>query len=75
MHDFIRKLLDSKTTIIIILWVIVFSWVYSFDYKKKPVPHTATSAVKTLEEIMDTPVDNSPEPPWDNEFKSAVEPI
>ncbi len=75
MHDFIRKLLDSKSTIIIVLLVVVFAWVYSLDYKKKPVPHTATSAGKTLEEIMATPVGNSTEPDFDTDFKSTVEPM
>ncbi len=75
MHDFIKKLLDSKSTIFIILWVIAFAWIYSLDYIKKPVTHTPATAGKTLEEIMATPVDTSQEAPWDTDFKSAVEPM
>ena len=74
MHDFIKKLLDSKSTIFIILWVIVFAWVYSLDYAKKPVKYTLPAG-KPLEEIMATPVDNLPEPALDTDFKSAVEPM
>lgn len=75
MHDFIKKLLDSKSSIIIVLWVIVFAWIYSLDYANKPVTHALPSAGKTLEEIMATPVGNLPEPALDTDFKSAVEPM
>ena len=75
MHDFIRKLLDSKSTIIIVLLVVVFAWVYNLDYVSKSVTHTTPPTVKTLEEIMAMPVDNSPEPALDTDFKSAVEPM
>lgn len=74
MHDFIKKLLDSKSTMIIVLWVIVFAWIYSLDYAKKPVNYTLPAG-KPLEEIMVGPVNNSPEPAWDTEFKSTVEPM
>ena len=72
MHDFIKKLLDSKSTIIILLWIVIFAYAYNLDYIKKPVIHPAPSASKTLEEIMAGPIDNSPEPPWDTDFKSAI---
>ena len=75
MHDFIKKLLDSKSTIIIVLWIMVFAWIYSLDYTRKPVTHTASPVGKTLEEIMSGTADNSPEPAWDTEFKSTVEPM
>ena len=74
MHDFIKKLLDSKSTIIIVLWIVVTAWVYTLDYTRKPVTHTALPVGKTLEEIMTGTTDNSPEPAWDKDFKSAVEP-
>jgi len=72
MHDFIKKLLDSKSTIIIVLWVIIFAWIYSLDYTRKSVTHTTLPAGKPLEEIMTSPVDHLPEPAWDTEFKSAI---
>lgn len=72
MHDFIKKLLDSKSTIIIILWVMVFAWVYNLDSTRKSVTHTAPPAGKTLEEIMSGTTDNLPESAWDEDFKSAV---
>ena len=72
MHDFIKKLWDSKSTLIIVLWVIVFAWVYTLDYTRKPVTHTTPPVGKTLEEIMAVTADNSPEPAWDTDFKSAI---
>jgi hypothetical protein len=72
MHDFIRKLWNSRTTIAIILWIAVFAWAYNLDWVKKPiVQHKPVR--KTVEEIMATPVDTVQEAPWDNDFKSAVE--
>lgn len=73
MHDFIKKLLDSKSTIIIVLWVAVFAYAYNLDYFKKPTIHSAPPTGKTLEEIMASPVDKSPELTWDNDFKSSIE--
>jgi hypothetical protein len=74
MHDFIRKLWNSKTTIAVILWIAVFVWVYNLNPAKKSIiPHTP--AGKTVEEIMATPVDTVQEAPWDKDFKSAVEPM
>lgn len=74
MHDFIKKLLDSKSTIVILLWIAVFAWAYNLDWVKKPiVQHKSTR--KTIEEIMATPVDTAQEAPWDKDFKSAVEPM
>jgi hypothetical protein len=74
MHDFIRKLWNSKTTIAVILWIAVFVWVYNLNPAKKSIiPHTP--AGKTVEEIMATPVDTVQEASWDKDFKSAVEPM
>ena len=72
MHDFIKKLWDSKSTLIMVLWVIVFAWVYNLDHIKKPVIHPAPPVGKTLEEIMASPVATVQEVPWDTEFKSAI---
>jgi hypothetical protein len=74
MHDFIRKLWNSKATIAVILWIAVFVWVYNLNPAKKPIiPHTPVG--KTVEEIMATSVDTVQEAPWDKDFKSAVEPM
>ena len=74
MHDFIKKLLDSKTTLATLLWIAVFVWVYNLNPAKKPIiPHKPTG--KTVEEIMATPVDTVQEEPWDKDFKSAVDPM
>jgi hypothetical protein len=55
MHDFIRKLWDSKATIAVILWIAVFAWAYNLDWVKKPiVQHKPVR--KTVEEIIATPV-------------------
>ena len=72
MHDFIKKLLDSKTTIAILLWIAIFAWVYNLDWIKKPiVQHKPTG--RTIEEIIATPVNKTVEPAWDTDFKSAIE--
>jgi|688.fasta_scaffold1437324_2 hypothetical protein len=73
MYDFIKKLLDSKSTIILVLLVMVLAWAYTLDRGKKSTIHPASPAGKTLEEIMATPVAYSPETAWDTDFKSAVE--
>ena len=75
MGTILNKLWASKNTIIIILSVVVFAWVYNLDYVRKPVTHTAPPTSKTLEEIMATSVDTAKEELWDTEFKSAVEPM
>ena len=72
MHDFIRKLWNSRTTIAILLWIAVFAWAYNLDWVKKPIVQHKP-ARKTVEEIIATPVDNTTPPPWDTEFKSTVE--
>ena len=74
MHDFIRKLWNSRTTIAIILLMAVFAWVYNFNPAKKTIIQHKPAG-KTVEEIMATPVDTVQQAPWDNDFKSAVEPI
>ena len=74
MHDFIRKLWNSKTTIAVILWIAVFAWVYNLDWAKKPIVQYKPTG-RTIEEIMATPVDTTQEAPWANDFKSAVEPM
>ena len=74
MHDFIRKLWDSKATIAVILWIAVFAWAYNLDWVKKPIVQHKPIG-RTIEEIMATPVDTVQEAPWDNDFKSTVEPI
>jgi hypothetical protein len=72
MHDFIKKLLDSKTTML--LWIAIFVCVYNVDWLKKPmVQHTP--AGRTIEEIIATPVNKTVESNWDNDFKSSVEEI
>ena len=75
MHDFIKKLLDSKSTILILLWVAVFAYAYNLDYIKKPIIHRPEPKGRTVEEIMASPVDKTAEPTWDKDFKSTVEPI
>jgi hypothetical protein len=72
MHDFIRKLWNSKATIAVILWIAVFAWAYNSNLTKKPTVQRLPTG-KTIEEIMAAPVDNSPPQPWDTEFKSNVE--
>lgn len=74
MHDFIKKLLDSKSTILILLWVAVFAYTYNLDYIKKPVIHH-TPIGRPIEEIIATPVDKSAESEWDKDFKSGIEEI
>ena len=74
MHDFIRKLWNSKATIAVILWIAVFAWAYNLDWVKKPIVQHKPIG-RTIEEIMATPVDTVQEAPWDNDFKSAVEPM
>jgi hypothetical protein len=74
MHDFIKKLLDSKTTLATLLWIAVFAWLYNLDWAKKPmVQHKPTG--RTIEEIIATPVNKTVELNWDNDFKSSVEEI
>ena len=74
MHDFIRKLWNSKATIAVILLIAVFGWVYNLNPAKKPIIlHEPVG--KTLEEIMATSIDTVQEIPWDTEFKSTVEPM
>jgi hypothetical protein len=71
MHNFIKKLLDSKTTIAILLWIAIFTWTYNLDWVKKPIiQHKPTG--RTLEEIIATPVNKTVEPIWDNDFKSSI---
>jgi hypothetical protein len=74
MHDFIKKVLDSKTTIAILIWIAVFAWAYNLDWFKKPmIQHKPTG--RTIEEIVDTPVNKTVELNWDNDFKSSIEEI
>ena len=74
MHDFIKKLWDSKSTVAILLWVAVFAWAYKLDWVKKPiVQHKPTG--RTIEEIIATPVSKTVELNWDNDFKSSIEEI
>ncbi len=74
MHDFIKKLLDSKPTIAILLWIAIVALAYDLDWVKKPiVQHKPTG--RTIEEIIATPVTQTQEVPWDKDFKSAVEPM
>ena len=74
MHDFIKKLLDSKSTIAILLWVAIFAWAYNLDWVKKPiVQHKPTG--RTIEEIIATPVNKTVELSWDTDFKSSIEEI
>ena len=73
MGTILNKLWSSKGTILIILWVIALSLVYALDYTRKPIKHTPQPTGKTLEEIMASPADNSPEPAWDKDFKSSIE--
>jgi hypothetical protein len=73
MHDFIKKLLDSKATIAILLWIAVFAWAYNLDWVKKPIVQNKPG--RTIEEIIATPVKKTVEPSWDNDFKSNIEEI
>ena len=74
MHDFIRKLWNSKATISVILWIAVFVWIINPNPASKPIiKHTTTG--KTVEEIIATNVDHSPELTWDTEFRSSVEAV
>jgi len=74
MHDFIKKLLDSRTTIAILLWISIFVWAYNLDWVEKPiVQHKSTGRI--LEEIIATPANKTVELNWDNDFKSNVEEI
>jgi hypothetical protein len=74
MHDFIKKLIDSKATMAILLWISIFAWTYNLDWDKKPVvQHKPTG--RTIEEIIATPVNKIVETSWDNDFKSSVEEI
>ena len=75
MHDFIKKLLDSKSTIIILLWVVVFAYIYNLDHVKKTIIQPTASKGRPIEEIIATPVDNSAELEWDKDFKSSIEEI
>ena len=73
MGTILNKLWASKNTILIILWLAAFAWIYSLDYAKKPVRHAPLPASKSLEEIMASPADNAPETAWDKDFKSSIE--
>jgi hypothetical protein len=74
MHDFIKKLLDSRTTIAILLWISIFVWVYNLDWVDKPiVQHKPTG--RTIEEIIATSVNKTVESNWDTNFKSSIEEI
>lgn len=72
MHDFIRKLVNSKTTVAILLWILVLAWAYQYDWVKKPMIHKETNR-RTVEEIIATPVDKTTTEAWDNDFKSSIE--
>lgn len=74
MHDFIKKLVNSKTTVAILLWILVFAWAYQFDWIKKPMVHKETNR-RTVEEIIATPVDKTLTEAWDTEFHSTVEAV
>ena len=74
MHDFIKKLIDSKATIAILIWIFIFAWFYNLDWVKKPiVQHKPTG--RTIEEIISAPVNKTVETSWDNDFKSNIEEI
>ena len=74
MHDFIKKLSDSKATLATLVWIAIFAWVYNLDWAKKPiVQHNPTG--RTIEEIIATPVNKTVELNWDNDFKSSIEEI
>ena len=74
MHDFIRKLVNSKTTVAILLWILVLAWAYQYDWIKKPMIHKETNR-RTVEEIIATPVDKTPTEARDTEFHSTVEAV
>ena len=72
MGTILNKLWASKSTIAILLWVAVFAFAYNLDYIKKPkIVYKPTG--RTVEEIIATPIDNTPPQPWDTEFKSMIE--
>lgn len=72
MHDFIRKLWFSKSTIAILLLVAVFAWIYNIDKTKKPMIKVLPTG-KTIEEIISNRVVDSKPVEWDNNFKSSIE--
>lgn len=74
MHDVLTKLWASKGTIAIVLWIAVSAWVYNLVWDKK---YTITPEThrRTIEEIIATPVDQTPVSAWDTEFKSTVEAV
>ena len=74
MADILNKLWASKSTIVILLWIAVFAYAYNLDYIKKPKIVSKPTG-RTVEEIIATPTDNTPLPPWDTEFKSTVEAV
>ena len=74
MHDFIRKLVNSKSTIAVIIWILVFAYAYNLDWTKKSLVQQKPTG-RTIEEIIATPVGNSAELPWDKDFKSSIEEI
>jgi hypothetical protein len=74
MHDFIKKLLDSKATLATLLWIAIFTWAYNLDWAKKPIVQHKPIG-RTIEEIIATPVNKTVELNWDNDFKSSIEEI
>ena len=73
MGTILNKLWSSKGTVLIIFWVMVFAWVYTLDYTKKPIIHNPIPAGKTIEEIIASPVEQTPVAAWDTDFKSSIE--
>ena len=73
MGTILNKLWSSTGTMIIILWVIALALVYALDYTRKPIKHTLPPTGKTLEEIIASPVEQTPVAAWDTDFKSSIE--
>jgi hypothetical protein len=73
MHDLIKKVLNSKITIAILIWIAVFACAYNLDWVKKPIVQHKPG--RTIEEIIATPVNKIVELNWDNDFKSSIEEI
>lgn len=78
MNDSLTKLLNSNGTLILIGIVTVPYLVYLLYTNSNPVKKAIfhkTVGTKSLEEIMTYSPAAMSDPPWDNEFRSAIMPV
>ena len=78
MNDSLTKLLNSNGTLILIGIVTVPYLAYLLYTNNNPVKQVIsykTVGTKTLEEIIAYSPAAISDPPWDNEFRSAITPI